>query len=494
MGQVVLSPAATGDDGYSWSSWFYASASNNVQLGVSSSLKSTGFFRFPSAAIPQGATITSAEFKVYAKYNETSSLDLRIYGNDADNAVAPTSVAEVNALTRTTAYKDWAAPSFTADQAYTVDITDAIQEVVSRDGWASGNALQVIVESVTSSDTATRWVKHYDAGYPAVLTIDYADPPNIQWKKLAWDVEVVKHSLATAENDFLVAPASGSFVKKTLAETKTILGINNDGSRLTRTIYQAFHGFAVGDVLKYASGVYAKAKADTAANAEVIGIVSEVPDVDYFVLLMNGIIAGLSGLTANSVHYLSSATAGALTTTEPTTAGHISKPLLIAISTTAGFFFNMRGVEVADPGDTGTIPIALGAAYARLAMNADGDASTWRASGASNSSRAMDAATSSPAGSATINIAAGANTVLVMQYFGGKFGIGFASRSGNQFNFCETSAGVWAVAGRLITFYEASGKQQEFAITSWGESALNGTWTRTGETAAGTGYFYILSW
>lgn len=46
------------------------------------------------------------------------------------------------------------------------------------------------------------------------------------WKKLAYDSDVVKHSLATAESDFLVAPSSGSFVKKTLAETKAILGIS----------------------------------------------------------------------------------------------------------------------------------------------------------------------------------------------------------------------------------------------------------------------------
>jgi hypothetical protein len=48
------------------------------------------------------------------------------------------------------------------------------------------------------------------------------------WKKLAYDSDVVKHSLATAESDFLVAPSSGSFVKKTLAETKAILGLGTN--------------------------------------------------------------------------------------------------------------------------------------------------------------------------------------------------------------------------------------------------------------------------
>ena len=45
------------------------------------------------------------------------------------------------------------------------------------------------------------------------------------WKKLAYEADVVKHSLVTAANDFLVASENGVVVKKTLAETKTILGV-----------------------------------------------------------------------------------------------------------------------------------------------------------------------------------------------------------------------------------------------------------------------------
>jgi hypothetical protein len=38
--------------------------------------------------------------------------------------------------------------------------------------------------------------------------------------------EFVEHAMATAVNDFLVASGSGVFVKKTLAQTKTILGLD----------------------------------------------------------------------------------------------------------------------------------------------------------------------------------------------------------------------------------------------------------------------------
>ena len=46
----------------------------------------------------------------------------------------------------------------------------------------------------------------------------------VTWKKIAYEDDVIRHSLATAANDFLVASGSGAFVKKTLAETQAILG------------------------------------------------------------------------------------------------------------------------------------------------------------------------------------------------------------------------------------------------------------------------------
>jgi len=113
-----------------------------------------------------------------------------------------------------------------------------------------------------------------------------------------------------------------------------------------KKIAQALHGFVVGNVLKFAGGVYAKAQADTAANAEVVGMVSEIVDGGNFIISTGGYIAGLSGLTANTVYYLSPSSAGAITATEPSTAGQISKPVFFAVSTAAGYFINYRGVSV----------------------------------------------------------------------------------------------------------------------------------------------------
>jgi hypothetical protein len=111
----------------------------------------------------------------------------------------------------------------------------------------------------------------------------------------------------------------------------------------TVTITQAAHGFVVGNILYFNGTTYALALADTAVHAEVVGIVSAVIDSGHFTLLTDGYITGLSGLTAGGVYFVSPTTAGGLVATEPSVIGQISKPLLIADSTTSAYFRNFRG-------------------------------------------------------------------------------------------------------------------------------------------------------
>lgn len=116
----------------------------------------------------------------------------------------------------------------------------------------------------------------------------------------------------------------------------------------TRAISQTAHGLSVCEPVYDNAGTFAAAKADADATAEAVGIVSAVTDSDHFVLLTSGYITGCSGLTAHSTHWLSDSSAGALTATEPTTVGHISKALLWADSTSSGYFMNMRGWKNAE--------------------------------------------------------------------------------------------------------------------------------------------------
>lgn len=124
-----------------------------------------------------------------------------------------------------------------------------------------------------------------------------------------------------------------------------------DMSQVRQEITQALHGFVVGDVLRWDSGTstYVKAKADTATNAEAVGIVVDNVDINTFKIMFLGNISGLAGLVSGDVYFLSDVTAGALMNTAPTVVGHVSKPVLIATSATTGYFFNWRGVLLGNP-------------------------------------------------------------------------------------------------------------------------------------------------
>jgi hypothetical protein len=113
-------------------------------------------------------------------------------------------------------------------------------------------------------------------------------------------------------------------------------------------ITQPGHGLLVGQAVYVKSdGDFAPAKADDFVTAEVAGIIEEVIDSDTFVIVYAGAIEGLSGLTTGGKYYLSDTTAGALVLGEPGCA-LVTKPLLIAKSTTDGIVTNQLGQKPDD--------------------------------------------------------------------------------------------------------------------------------------------------
>ena len=115
------------------------------------------------------------------------------------------------------------------------------------------------------------------------------------------------------------------------------------GSGIVFHVNQTSHGFIVGDILMHNGTGYAKSQADSVINAEAIGIVDQVSDVNNFRILFSGIVT-LSGLTAGTVYFLSASASGQYTATEPTLVGQVSKPLFIALSATQAIWKNYRGI------------------------------------------------------------------------------------------------------------------------------------------------------
>lgn len=130
-------------------------------------------------------------------------------------------------------------------------------------------------------------------------------------------------------------------------------GSGGSADAVTKQITQSAHGFAVGDVLYFDGVDYALAQADVDTTSEVLGIVSSVETANIFTMTTNGYMTGLSGLVAGTTYYLSDTSAGDLTATEPADANEISKPVLVADTTTSGYVIHSRGVIVSSGGGGG---------------------------------------------------------------------------------------------------------------------------------------------
>lgn len=160
------------------------------------------------------------------------------------------------------------------------------------------------------------------------------------------------------------------------------------GAGVTLTVTQAAHGFVaanVGAPLYLNLGVYTLAKADAANTAEVVGVIDAIIDTNTFNLkeagsvTVNTAVSGGGALVAGTVYFLSAATAGQITATEPTTVGYVSKPLGVANSTTTMILTQSRGVVVGGANARTTISLANNATTTvqNVSAYAAGELSGW---------------------------------------------------------------------------------------------------------------------
>lgn len=131
--------------------------SAGVRFGEAAASEYHAGVRFRGVGIASGYKILAAYVLYYAENNlAANDVDIRIYGEDADNAAAFTTYANFMGRTLTTAYSEvdtWQAHA--AGTAYTtVDVTGVVQEILDRPGWVSGNALALIFQNQGSTTAA----------------------------------------------------------------------------------------------------------------------------------------------------------------------------------------------------------------------------------------------------------------------------------------------------------------------------------------------------
>lgn len=125
-------------------------------------------------------------------------------------------------------------------------------------------------------------------------------------------------------------------------------------STLTVNVSPKVNGITAGNVVRIDSSGLTLAKANSAVNAEVLGVVvnntasahvvavSGVLDNSFFANTIQNAVG--TTLIPGQAYFLDSVVAGGITTNEPQTYGHVSKPVVLGITGNSGSILSYRGV------------------------------------------------------------------------------------------------------------------------------------------------------
>lgn len=178
MASGIFYPAVGSDDG----GVLWGAFSNNqmfLVIGVAGS-GAGNFVRFPTVTIPTGASITEAFIRYTAYQSNTAvTCNVKCHMNDHDDAVAPTNLAEFNALALTSGVNWDDLPSWADGNSYdTSSIISEVQAIVDRPAWSSGNAMIVVIKDNSASAIRYGSSIEHSASEKAELHVTWTIPPS----------------------------------------------------------------------------------------------------------------------------------------------------------------------------------------------------------------------------------------------------------------------------------------------------------------------------
>ncbi|MHC4587450.1 MAG: hypothetical protein ACYS3N_23235, partial [Planctomycetota bacterium] len=191
--------------------------SSDLELPDDGGLQVIGL-RFLNVQVPIGAEITNA-YVVFTVEDASigDAVNLIIDGELVPNSPAFTSTDyNVSSRTRTQANVEWQPGAWptTNQKQQTSDISAVIQEIVSQDGWSSGNAIAIIISDNPDNPSVGLRVATSGIGTTTMLHIEYGskrayvpDPANgayyqDSWVSVAWNKgdTAVSHDVYFSEN------------------------------------------------------------------------------------------------------------------------------------------------------------------------------------------------------------------------------------------------------------------------------------------------------
>jgi PKD repeat protein len=169
--------SASSDDAEESSSAVTSLSSSDLELVYDTSNQTVGM-RWLNLPIPPGSTITAAYVQFSAKEAQSEVTNLSIQGQAADNPPTfASTTGNVSSRPRTSASVTWSPVAWNIGEVganqRTPDLTSVIQQIVSRPGWASGNAMALIV---TGTGHRTAWAWDGNAASAPLLHVEYVAP------------------------------------------------------------------------------------------------------------------------------------------------------------------------------------------------------------------------------------------------------------------------------------------------------------------------------
>ena len=179
MATLTRTVAASADDAYErgdntgFSAVIATMQANSVVGGIHGIVA----FRFNNITITGDATINTAVLRLTCASTKQDDANVVIYCEDVDDSANFTDTADVVDRARTTASTSWVTDGLGTSEVTSPDFAAAVQEVIDRASWASGNDLTVIF--VGNSDTFKNFgifAEDDASGAPASIDLDYTEP------------------------------------------------------------------------------------------------------------------------------------------------------------------------------------------------------------------------------------------------------------------------------------------------------------------------------
>jgi hypothetical protein len=215
--------------------------------------------RFTGLAIPPGAIVTNATIQFTADEAQSEATQIQIQAEAADDAATFAAVTNNLSARLTVPLRAawtpaaWSVGESNATQR-TPNLAGLVQEVVSRPGWVSGNAV-VFLLSGTGHRTADAFDK--TGGFPPRLTVAYVSPT---------PTYVASATVSSSANDAEQAAAGA------VTLNSTDLELVNDGAQGDQTIGLRFENLPLtaGCLIESADIQFAADEAQSEATALVI--------------------------------------------------------------------------------------------------------------------------------------------------------------------------------------------------------------------------------